>query len=119
MGVTQPHMLQYQHRRAYHVSKPAESWVDVEEELEPEKKPPAKVEECSLSEAILEPRQNLTQLRLAGFDELCSALEEMVDTQGPVEHVCVSFLFRKVGTRQEVRLCEQNGWYNCRFSSCE
>lgn len=103
LGSNHSRTVQYQQHRAYHVSKPAEAWADVEEEVDMLN--PSSKGEVTLSEAILEPRQNLTQLRMAGFDELCSALEEMVETQGPVEHVCVSFLFRKVESRREVRLC--------------
>lgn len=56
----------------------------------------------NLRDALHEPRLHLNILRAAGFDELLQVLRESVQARGPVENVCISFLFRKVETRKEV-----------------
>ena len=47
-------------------------------------------------------RIHLNVLRSAGFDDLFTVLEDFVRVEGPVENVCISFLFRKVDTKRDV-----------------
>lgn len=51
----------------------------------------------------MECRIHLNLLRSAGFYDLLKVLNDFVQTEGPVENVCISFLFRKVSTEDEVR----------------
>lgn len=101
IAATRAHFMPRTDQRLFHSSTNAKNWADVEESVTQDPSP-RHSDPPGLDQAILEPRQHLTQLRMSGFDELCSALDEMVNTSGPVEHVCVSFLFRKVETRREV-----------------
>ncbi|GMH41028.1 hypothetical protein BSKO_08938 [Bryopsis sp. KO-2023] len=102
LAPTQP---QQQQRMSFHTSPVVESWPAIKEVLDDDtfpSEPPHKGEPGTMEEAISEPRQHLTLLRMSGFDELCSALEQAIEVSGPVENVCISFLFRKVETRREV-----------------
>ena len=47
-------------------------------------------------------RIHLNILRSAGFDDLYNVLAEFVRVEGPVENVCISFLFRKVDSKKDV-----------------
>eukprot|EP00210_Caulerpa_lentillifera_P008049 g7686.t1 len=55
----------------------------------------------TLFDAVLEPRIHLNILRAASFDDLFQVLTEFIKSKGPVENVCISFLFRKVKDREE------------------
>lgn len=92
---------QPQQHMSFHTSPAPEAWAEVKQEEFPAE-PGHKTEKGTMEEAISEPRQHLTLLRMSGFDELCSALDQAIDISGPVENVCISFLFRKVETRREV-----------------
>lgn len=56
----------------------------------------------TLKDAVKEPRIHLNILRSAGFDDLYNVLAEFVRVEGPVENVCISFLFRKVDAKKDV-----------------
>jgi len=56
---------------------------------------------ATVQEAIKEPKIHLNILRIASFDDLCKAIEENLGKQGPLENVVISFLFRKVESREQ------------------
>eukprot|EP00210_Caulerpa_lentillifera_P005519 g5278.t1 len=61
----------------------------------------------TLRDAVKEPRVHLNILRAAGFSDLHNVLLEFVRTEGPVENVCISFMFRKVETKEDAEKAMQ------------